>query len=121
MCSFIEACDGAILSTAEALEPEGVALIRDWFSETGREVYAVGPLLPLGTNTVAGEQSQSDKPSEIDTFLKTTLETHGPKSLLYVSREDRKLISSSHFVLFRSRSVRFTGQVNHRSYGPYWT
>lgn len=85
MRSFIEACDGAILSTAEALEPEGVARIREWFAETGREVYAAGPLFPLGEGTAAGERSQSDKPTEIDAFLRSIFENHGPKSLLYVS------------------------------------
>ena len=84
-CRFIEACDGAIFSTAEPLEPEGIASIKEWFAVTGRDTYAVGPLFPVGEASAAGEKSQSDKPSEIDEFLNSTLERHGPNSLLYAS------------------------------------
>ncbi|CAL1707825.1 unnamed protein product [Somion occarium] len=85
MQTFIDACDGTILVTAEPLEPEGVAKIRAWFAETSRKTYAVGPLFPLGENAVSGEKAQSDKPTEIDEFLETTLQSSGPKSLLYIA------------------------------------
>lgn len=73
-----------ILATAQPFEPEGVAEVRAWFAETSRKAYAVGPLFPLGEGAAAGERLQSDKPSEIEQFLEATLESHGPKSLLYV-------------------------------------
>ncbi|CAL1707824.1 unnamed protein product [Somion occarium] len=85
MQTFIEACDGMILATAQPFEPEGVAEVRAWFAETSRKAYAVGPLFPLGEGAAAGERLQSDKPSEIEQFLEATLESHGPKSLLYIA------------------------------------
>lgn len=74
-----------VLATADALEPEGVAEIKGWFAETSRKAYAVGPLFPMDASASAGEKVQSNESSEIDQFLIRILETHGPKSLLYVS------------------------------------
>ncbi|KAK7692877.1 hypothetical protein QCA50_004512 [Cerrena zonata] len=85
MQTFIESCDGMVMSTSDVLEPEGVAEIKGWFAETSRKAYAVGPLFPMDEKATAGDKIQSDKSSEIDQFLERTLEAHGPKSLLYIA------------------------------------
>lgn len=72
------------MSTAEPYEAEAIAEIKAWFAETSREVYTFGPLLPFGQKAIEGEQRQSEKSAEIAKFMQTTLESHGPKSLLYV-------------------------------------
>lgn len=68
------------------LEPEAFAAIRDWFSELGKSVHVVGPLLPDTKNTVAvaGETQQSTNGSAVEAFLDKTLQSQGDKSLLYV-------------------------------------
>ncbi|KAI0071139.1 UDP-Glycosyltransferase/glycogen phosphorylase [Panus rudis PR-1116 ss-1] len=85
--SVNDGCDGVVMSSAEAYEPEAVAETRAWFAETNRDVYVVGPLLPTTTKPqeVFGEQKQSQDAAEIMSFLENTLEEHGAKSLLYFS------------------------------------
>ncbi|KAK7682538.1 hypothetical protein QCA50_014338 [Cerrena zonata] len=85
MHSFIDQCDGIVLSTAQPYEPEAVAEVTAWFAETSREVYTFGHLLPIGAGASAGEQKDSEQSAEIVQFLQKTLETDGPESLLYIS------------------------------------
>ena len=84
---MLEAADGAISITPTSYEPEAVAAMRTWFGETGRPVYAVGPLLPSASKeaAAANEKKQSGEGSQIQEFLDATLKSSGPKSLLYVS------------------------------------
>ncbi|KAK7682539.1 hypothetical protein QCA50_014339 [Cerrena zonata] len=85
MHSFLDQCDGVILSTAEPYEAEAISHVTQWFGETSREVFTFGPLLPTGESAAAGEGKQSEKAAEITRFLQKTLETDGPNSLLYIS------------------------------------
>lgn len=79
-------CDGILLSTPERYEREAVEGVREWYAETSRSVYVCGPLLPpVSTN----KEDNSEKGAAIVKFLDTTLETHGPNSLLYVSHTRR--------------------------------
>ncbi|KAK7681774.1 hypothetical protein QCA50_015121 [Cerrena zonata] len=85
MHSFLDQCDGLILSTAEPYESEAIARITEWYGETSREVYTFGHLLPVNENAAVGEQRQSEKAEEISQFLQKTLDTDGHGTLLYIS------------------------------------
>lgn len=76
-----------MLFTPTSYEPEAVKAARSWFGETGRQVYAVGPLLPAASKATAqaNEKKLSAEANEIITFLDKTLKTSGKKSLVYVS------------------------------------
>ena len=82
-----EACSGLILTTPEAYEPEAIAATKDWWAETQRQVWAIGPLLPsvASTEAVAGEEAQSPNFGEIKQFMDRIAQSHGERSLLYVS------------------------------------
>ena len=81
---MLEKCDGLIIASADSYEREAIAHVTQWFTETSREVYTVGHLLPSGPNATFGERKQSEKGEEIMQFLDKTLEADGPESLLYV-------------------------------------
>lgn len=76
-----------MIATPEAYEPEAVAETRAWFADSKKDVYVVGPLLPNASDpkAIEGEHKQSQDASEIQKFLDKTLESHGAKSLVYVS------------------------------------
>lgn len=81
-------CDGAILMASNALESEAISAMKQWFAETGRSLYAIGPLLPLshykdGHNALTAGALKDGK-SEVIDFLNAILANHGDKSLLYV-------------------------------------
>ncbi|PIL34100.1 hypothetical protein GSI_03811 [Ganoderma sinense ZZ0214-1] len=82
-----QAMDGMLLVTPECYEPTAVAVIRSWFGETGREVHVCGPLLPATSKETAQAHGRKHVggSSEIEEFLDTTLNSSGPKSLLYIS------------------------------------
>ncbi len=75
-----------ILTTPECYEPEAVAGARDWFAESSREFFVLGPLLPTthDQRALAGEKQMSAKASEIDVFIESVLASHGRASMLYV-------------------------------------
>ncbi|TCD71967.1 hypothetical protein EIP91_000099 [Steccherinum ochraceum] len=80
-------CDGMIICSPEVYEPDVMAATEEWFAETGREVWAIGPLLPPLNNQVstAGEEAQSEKAAEIKNFMDDVLEKNGRHSMLYIS------------------------------------
>lgn len=84
--SVLESCDGVILTTSESYEPEAVTVVKDWFAETSRSVFVLGPLLPTthDPRALAGEKQTSAKAKEIDLFMESTLASHGKGSMLYV-------------------------------------
>lgn len=47
-----------------------------------------GPLIPSGEQAIVNEKRQTSNASEISDFLDAVLESHGPKSLVYVSFDD---------------------------------
>ena len=55
-------------------------------AETGRPVFATGPLLPptARASALEKEKAQSSEAIEIDAFLESTLKNSGENSLLYV-------------------------------------
>ena len=80
-----ESFDGVILSSTEAYEQEAIDHITQWQNESSKEVYTLGPLLPVDSNPIGDGGIQNDTTEEIQQFLDTTLETDGPCSVLYVS------------------------------------
>ncbi len=84
--SFLESCDGVVLTTPECYEPEAVAGVKKWFAESSRSVFVLGPLLPTthDPSALAGEKQMSVNANEIDLFLESILASHGKASMLYV-------------------------------------
>jgi len=85
-------CHGLVATTSAAFEPEAHEALRDWLAETNRTYYNLGPLQLRGyaSGTTADSTKQNDLSSsrdgqEIVEFLDNILQTHGSKSLLYIS------------------------------------
>ena len=81
-------CDGAIVMSPLAIEAEAIKVLKQWFAETNRPLYAIGPLLPLkhykdGHNELV--TGGSDNGKDALAFLDDMLAKHGKKSLVYVS------------------------------------
>ncbi|OCH85806.1 UDP-Glycosyltransferase/glycogen phosphorylase [Obba rivulosa] len=83
--NFLENCDGILLTSPECYEPVSIAGLRDWFSETSRNVYAIGPLLPIEEQSVGKEKDSSKQGAAIERFMDSVLKTRGENSLLYIS------------------------------------
>jgi hypothetical protein len=84
--SCSQECDAAILATSYAYESvASVALdgLKQWFSDSQKELHVLGPLLPLGygTKTQNGEEGTS---VDIETFLGKMLVQHGERSVFFV-------------------------------------
>lgn len=78
-------CDGYIASSMECVEPrEVVQAFSDFFAQTARKVYLLGPLLPMTRRSEVADAKQAARSPEITTFLESTLRSHGERSLLYV-------------------------------------
>lgn len=83
---FLKECDAFISGSMECVEPEGVVEgLSDFFARTSRKLYLLGPLLPMTKRSDAVEARQAAKSPEIASFLKTTLETRGERSMIYMS------------------------------------
>ncbi|KAH8085451.1 UDP-Glycosyltransferase/glycogen phosphorylase [Cristinia sonorae] len=82
-----EQCDGLLITSPEAYEPAAIAATKDWFAESKRGVWAIGPLLPSTTSEKAksGEESLSESSAAIKTFMDETLKKNGEHSMLYIS------------------------------------
>lgn len=77
-----------IMGSSEAFDPpESIQYLRDFFALTARKLFVVGPLLSAvsGKNALKQQESTSVKFREIEAFMARILESHGPKSLIYVS------------------------------------
>ncbi|KAH8087202.1 UDP-Glycosyltransferase/glycogen phosphorylase [Cristinia sonorae] len=83
----IEHCDGMLITSPEAYEPAAIIAIKEWFAETNRGVWAIGPLLPpmSSAKAMTGEQSLSGSSDVIKNFMDKTLVTHGQHSMIYIS------------------------------------
>jgi hypothetical protein len=89
-------CDGIVFISSSTYEPGSFEAFRKWFSEIdNRELYTVGPLLPLGVRDASGgfsaaamslELDLSENGDEFQTFMDRIMKTHGKRSLIYVSR-----------------------------------
>ncbi|KAJ3487414.1 hypothetical protein NLI96_g3561 [Meripilus lineatus] len=84
--SALEKCDGLIMTTPEEYEPEAIADFKTWFSKTSRSVYHLGPLLPALNNPKVSDEEKSIavKGQEISRFMDSSLQSHGPQSMIYV-------------------------------------
>ncbi|GJJ13356.1 hypothetical protein Clacol_007608 [Clathrus columnatus] len=89
---MLHECDGMICASNTAFEPEAYRATKEWFAETSRPLYVVGPLLPdsilsselsNGSKIVDPQLSTDEK--EIVAFLDNIYATSGSRSLLYVS------------------------------------
>ena len=81
--SSYQECDAAIVTASYAYESVSLDALKQCFSEMRKEVYALGPLLPLGygTKTQNGEEGTS---VDIETFLGEMLIKHGERSVFFV-------------------------------------
>lgn len=80
-------CDALIITSPEAYEPVTISATKEWWRETKRKVWAIGPLMPSPSSqeAIAGEQAQSANFGEIKQFMDNILSSHGENSMLYVS------------------------------------
>ena len=88
--SIYHETDGVIMCTIEAYDPpESIKYLRDFFALTSRKLFVVGPMMSAvsGTNAMKQQSSSSEKFHEIEAFMARVLESHGPRSLVYVSTE----------------------------------
>lgn len=86
--SIYHETDGVIMCTIEAYDPpESIKYLRDFFALTSRKLFVVGPLMSTvsGTNSIKQQSRSSAKFQEIEAFMARILESHGPRSLVYVS------------------------------------
>ncbi|KAJ7671650.1 UDP-Glycosyltransferase/glycogen phosphorylase [Mycena polygramma] len=80
--TFLMACDGVIISTAEAYEPVSLKALESWSTSISKRLYAVGPLLPL---SFGSHSHISDGETEVKQFLDGMLAQYGEHSLLFIS------------------------------------
>lgn len=78
---------GIIISSPEILEPQAFAALKEWYSETSKSVYVVGPLIPTDDSkgTTSEDLYQSKDGEAIARFMDNVLQTHGGHSILYIS------------------------------------
>ncbi|KIJ46268.1 glycosyltransferase family 1 protein, partial [Sphaerobolus stellatus SS14] len=86
----IRDADGIITAGTSAFEADALNAWRKWEKGRGKELYVVGPLLPINnvpSERLANESEKavSDKGSKIGEFLERTLLEHSEHSLIYVS------------------------------------
>lgn len=82
LSSLFDNCDGVLLSAAHAIEGQAIDAIKTWFSETKRDVFSVGPLLPPSYWHAAQSDQGSD---DVPVFLNDMLAKYGEKSVILVS------------------------------------
>ena len=80
--------DGMIITSPEPYEPHAIAATKEWFAETHRDVWAIGPLLPstASKEAVAGEGALSETSEQIKAFMDDVLRSQGEHSMLFVRR-----------------------------------
>lgn len=85
-------CNGIISATSTAFEFEGCKAAHEWFAQTNRPVYTIGPLLPddifsdeiQTTGTRSIELDVSPNGQEVMAFLDKVHASSGPRSVVYV-------------------------------------
>lgn len=86
--SFLRKADGVVSVSSMAYESASVEAFRRWLLEFGRDIYAIGPLLPpnttLNTGAKDAEKEMSHNGSETEDFLNHIFKKYGQHSLLYV-------------------------------------
>lgn len=81
-----ESCDGMIFSSAEPYDCHGITAVKEWFSRTNRDAWALGPLLPptASKEAIAGEEVLSATSASVRKFMDEVLTVHGSHSMLFV-------------------------------------
>ncbi|KAL8283296.1 hypothetical protein RQP46_005706 [Phenoliferia psychrophenolica] len=80
---FGREADAIIVAASPALEPEGVLKIRNFYHKEEKSIFHVGPQVHEHCWTPSETGKVSDE--RLANFLKTVVETHGPKSVLLIS------------------------------------
>ena len=111
-------CDGIILASPEAYEPDGTAQVRKWMQDTGRNTWCLGPSVTIyqGHEGIPDEGNSTNDTAEIQSFMNKISAECGEKSLLYVSFaciRTTPLLT----VVHRYLSVVFFGHPRRRRYG----
>jgi hypothetical protein len=92
--SFLAECDGMVQQSDPVCD-SGTEAMEKWMSSFSppRKTYNVGPQKPSGPADAitSGDLASSPGAKEIVEFLDSTLQHHGPRSILYVSNlSDRR-------------------------------
>lgn len=87
---MISECDGIISAASTAYEFEGCKAAHEWFAQSNRPAYTIGPLLPDDilfdeVQITASELDVSPNGQDVITFLDKVLASSGPQSVIYVS------------------------------------
>jgi len=78
---FLKTADAVLLANSHAWEYEAIDAIDTWFSDWGKSVYCIGPLLPSNF----GVQQQSDgAPNGVIAFLDSMVQGEGKRSVILV-------------------------------------
>ncbi|THH23193.1 hypothetical protein EUX98_g7991 [Antrodiella citrinella] len=82
-----DSCDGMLITSPEVYEPHAIAATKEWFAESSRSVWAIGPLAPATTTeqAMSNEEAQSENSADIKKFLDSVLSKNGEHSAIYVS------------------------------------
>ncbi|KAF8903485.1 UDP-Glycosyltransferase/glycogen phosphorylase [Gymnopilus junonius] len=80
--SFLEQCDGVLITSTYHFEREALEAVKSWFSSWNKPTYVIGPLLPSGFGTIAQTPRGAD---DIEEFLDKAVTKHGQKSVLFIS------------------------------------
>ncbi|KAL8280735.1 hypothetical protein RQP46_006739 [Phenoliferia psychrophenolica] len=83
MQKFAREADAIVVAASPALEPEGVYKNRDFYRKQGKSTFHVGPQVHAECWTPSETSKVSDE--RLASFLKTAVESYGPKSVLYIS------------------------------------
>ncbi|KAI0349914.1 UDP-Glycosyltransferase/glycogen phosphorylase [Trametes cingulata] len=77
----LQEADGAITFDAAAYHPEATAAFQDWFAETSRRVFYVGPLVAAARSPVQTDEGTGS----VREFLDEQLATYGERAVIYIS------------------------------------
>jgi len=94
---MLKECDAVLAVNAHALEKPAIDVMKSWFSEWSKDLYAIGPLLPSGHGNVL----QSNRGYEDITEF---LSKHGPNSVILVSFRFQNIVCFSH-VIFLQKDI----------------
>ncbi|KAG5635137.1 hypothetical protein H0H81_012325 [Sphagnurus paluster] len=80
---FLLDSDGILIASCDAYEKGPLDGVRQWFADWKKPIYTVGPLLPAGYTSTQSDANESH--SEIEHFLFKKQETHGKRSVVFIS------------------------------------
>lgn len=112
-------CDGIILASPEAYEPDGTAQVRKWMRNSGRDTWCLGPSVAIHQKQeeIPDEGNPANGTEDIQCFMNKTLAECGEQSLLYVSISCFRATPVFTVGAHRYLSVVFSGHPLQRKYG----